>query len=115
MFLQVLWTTKAITEDTFAVLMERAPARMDVEAARSALVQVRRQFQFCKHLADWGLAARLTRVAGFASCREFNAQKTPCVCLFRTTKIGVITSSGRLTDAAVSLSSRPVGGRHHAH
>ena len=41
MCLQVMWTTKSITKDIFAVLMQRAPAGMDVEAARSALAQVR--------------------------------------------------------------------------
>ncbi len=38
---QVLWTTKAITQDIFAVLMQRAPAGMDVEGVRAALAQVR--------------------------------------------------------------------------
>ncbi|PRW39381.1 Cation efflux system related [Chlorella sorokiniana] len=50
----VLWTTKAITKDIFAVLMQRAPAGVDVEAVRRALGQVQ-GVQAVEDLHIWSL------------------------------------------------------------
>ena len=57
--LQVLRTTKAITKDIFMVLMERAPAGMDMDAVRAALAQVR-----------WGVWRRQLEWAYLASAPE---------------------------------------------
>ncbi|KAI7843642.1 hypothetical protein COHA_002881 [Chlorella ohadii] len=50
----VMWTTKAITQDIFAVLMQRAPVGMDVEGVRAALAQVR-GVQAVEDLHVWSL------------------------------------------------------------
>ena len=65
--LQVLWTTKAITKDIFMVLMERAPAGMDMEAVRAALAQVRVGSLETAGVGLFGLSARGLRATWAAA------------------------------------------------